>query len=83
MAILRAFIAIELDQSVRAGLDQLQRRLRAEPISGFVRWVAPSSMHLTLKFLGDVDSARVPGSAMRRSCGAFGWRSLTFPTSRT
>jgi RNA 2',3'-cyclic 3'-phosphodiesterase len=60
MSILRAFIAIELDDSVRVGLEQLQRRLRAEPISGFVRWVAPSSMHLTLKFLGDVDSARVP-----------------------
>lgn len=70
MAILRAFIAIELDQSVRAGLDQLQRRLRAEPISGFVRWVAPSSMHLTLKFLGDVDSARVPGvlAALQTAC---------------
>lgn len=60
MAILRAFIAIDIGETARIGLDQVLRRLRAEPISGFVKWVTPNSVHLTLKFLGDVDSERVP-----------------------
>jgi 2'-5' RNA ligase len=70
MAIIRAFIAIELDDTLKTAMDKVQRRLRAEPISGFVRWVAPTSIHLTLKFLGDMESARVPPvlSAMQTAC---------------
>jgi len=60
MATYRTFIAIELDDAVRAAFERVEYRLRAEPISGFVRWVAPDAIHLTLKFLGDMDSARVP-----------------------
>jgi 2'-5' RNA ligase len=70
MAILRAFIAVELDGALHAALDKVQRRLRAEPISGFVRWVAPESIHLTLKFLGEMDAARTPHvlAAMKSAC---------------
>ena len=70
MATVRAFIAIELDDSLKAALEKLQRRLRAEPISGFVRWVEPASIHMTLKFLGDVDSQRMPHvlAAVQAAC---------------
>ncbi|HEY3289401.1 MAG TPA: RNA 2',3'-cyclic phosphodiesterase [Anaerolineae bacterium] len=70
MATYRTFIAIELDDAVRAALAKVQRRLRAEPISGFVRWAAPDGIHLTLKFLGDIDSARVPEvmAAIQAAC---------------
>ena len=70
MAIYRTFIAIELDDAVRAAFERVQYRLRAEPISGFVRWVGPEAIHLTLKFLGDIDSARVPEvlSALQLAC---------------
>ena len=70
MAIYRTFIAIELDDAVRTAFASVQRRLRAEPISGFVRWVDPEAIHLTLKFLGDIDSDRVPEvvAAMEKAC---------------
>jgi 2'-5' RNA ligase len=70
MATLRAFIAINLDDALRGELDRVLRRLRGEPISGFVRWVMPDSVHLTLKFLGDMDSVRTPHvlHAMQTAC---------------
>ena len=73
MATIRAFIAIELDELLRNGLMKVQQRLRSEPISGFVRWVAPNSVHLTLKFLGDMDAARTPLvlAAMQVACADF------------
>lgn len=60
MATIRAFIAIEIGETVRAGLERVLRSLRNEPISGSVKWVTADSIHLTLKFLGDVDAARAP-----------------------
>ena len=49
----RSFIAIELPDEVKAGLTRLQDRLKADKHSS-VKWVNPNSIHLTLKFLGDV-----------------------------
>jgi len=52
-ASIRTFIAIELPENVIAGLDRLQRRLKDSRLS--IRWVRPETVHLTLKFLGDID----------------------------
>ena len=55
---LRLFVACELSDAVRDGLRRIQddlRRLEA----GRLRWARPESIHVTLKFLGDVDEARV------------------------
>jgi 2'-5' RNA ligase len=70
MPTVRAFIAIELDDALKTALEKVQQRLRAEPISGFVRWMEPGGIHLTLKFLGEMDSARVPHvlTAIRSAC---------------
>ena len=54
---LRVFIAIELSEEITAYLARLQSELRKEP---FVKWVDPRGIHLTLKFLGNVASERVP-----------------------
>lgn len=49
----RSFIAISLPEEVKVGLAQLQAQLKSgEPSS--VKWVDPFSVHLTLKFLGNV-----------------------------
>ena len=57
---MRLFVAVDLPPSLRAGLDRLQRRLReGEP--GW-RWVRPASIHLTLRFLGEVDEQRAAAS---------------------
>ena len=54
----RAFIAIELPDELKAGLSQLEAQLKlAKPSS--VKWVDPSGIHLTLKFLGNIAVARV------------------------
>jgi len=50
----RSFIAIELPDELRQGLAQLQDRLKLGKQS-WVKWVDPYSIHLTLKFLGNID----------------------------
>ena len=50
---IRTFIAIELPGDLKARLLQLQTELSMnKPM--FIKWVAPDSIHLTLKFLGDI-----------------------------
>ncbi|MEK7848688.1 MAG: RNA 2',3'-cyclic phosphodiesterase, partial [Chloroflexota bacterium] len=56
---LRLFVAVELPPGVRAALAGLQRELRPRCGAG-VRWVDAKGIHLTLKFLGGVEGARVP-----------------------
>ena len=53
---LRCFIAVELPEEVKAGLSELQAQLK--PGQFPVKWVNPYSIHLTLKFLGNVDADR-------------------------
>lgn len=54
----RAFVAIELDRELQEGLGRVQQRLKRVAGAG-VRWVRPEAIHLTLKFLGDVETARL------------------------
>jgi 2'-5' RNA ligase len=64
---IRAFIAFELPQSVLSSVRSVQDRLRS---FGFqIRWVPPVNIHLTLKFLGDIQTADVEkiGNAVTRS----------------
>lgn len=56
---IRAFLAIELDEPLRRRLAQLQQDLKAQvgrQASTDVRvsWTQPASIHLTVKFLGDM-----------------------------
>ena len=56
---MRLFIAIDVPGAVRDALVGAQQSLR-ERAPPRLRWTRPDAMHLTLKFLGDVDAARVP-----------------------
>jgi 2'-5' RNA ligase len=49
---IRSFIAIDLPQEIRKKLAAIQAQLRQSRAG--VRWVKPSSIHLTLKFLGNI-----------------------------
>jgi RNA 2',3'-cyclic 3'-phosphodiesterase len=55
---MRVFIALNLPSNVRrslaASLEPLRQRLLP------VRWTGEESLHLTLKFLGDIDGTEVP-----------------------
>ncbi len=50
---IRSFIAIELPGELKLELDQLEARLKTGKQS-WVKWVDPNSIHLTLKFLGNI-----------------------------
>ena len=65
---IRVFIALEISTEARQALAQTVRRLRAEIPHG-VRWVDPTGIHLTLKFLGNIDAHLVDAiyDAMRDS----------------
>lgn len=56
---IRSFIAIELPQEIKVELARAQDMLRPQEHPG-VKWVEPESIHLTLKFLGNIPSDRVP-----------------------
>lgn len=54
---LRAFIAVDLSESVRSSLGQVQEVFKRQ---GFrIKWVRPANIHLTLKFLGNIEGADV------------------------
>ncbi len=57
---IRTFIAIELEEAQRSALAQAQARLKGFSAGRLVRWVAPESIHLTIKFLGGVDAGMIP-----------------------
>jgi len=50
---IRSFIAIELPDELKRGLYRLQDQLKTENPPR-VKWVDPNSIHLTLKFLGNI-----------------------------
>jgi 2'-5' RNA ligase len=49
---MRVFIAIDIPNEIRTALKEVQRELR--PLTTSVRWVAAESIHITLKFIGEV-----------------------------
>ncbi len=55
---IRAFIAIELSPEIRSQLGELIQKFKTLHITG-VRWVAVENIHLTLKFLGNTNSANL------------------------
>jgi 2'-5' RNA ligase len=52
---IRSFIAIELPREVKLTLARLENRLKSGSKAP-VKWVDPDIIHLTLKFLGNIDA---------------------------
>jgi 2'-5' RNA ligase len=57
---IRVFIALDISEPARSSLAGVMDRLK-EAIPLGARWVDPHGIHLTLKFLGNIDSARTDG----------------------
>ena len=53
---MRIFTAIEIPGEIKKDICKLQNDLR--DTGADVRWVGPESMHLTLKFLGEIPAAQ-------------------------
>lgn len=74
---IRTFVAVELDEALRAAIgraqaalrDKLDRELRRADPGTRIQWVRPESVHVTLKFLGDIEEDRVAtvGQALERA----------------
>lgn len=58
MELIRSFIAIELPEEIRTELGQVQASLKTKEQT-WMKWVNPDSIHLTLKFLGDIAADKV------------------------
>src|SRR3989304_1939732 len=54
----RSFIAIELPQQVKTCLSDLERELKRGRHSA-IKWVSPEGIHLTLKFMGNVETDKI------------------------
>ncbi len=57
---MRTFIAIELNEEIRLALERIISRV--ERTGADIKWVSPRTMHLTLKFLGEID----PGDGLAK-----------------
>lgn len=55
----RLFIALPVPQVVKQEIQRVQERFRLELPEGCATWTRPDQWHLTLKFLGNVEVARV------------------------
>ncbi len=67
---MRLFVAIELSGDVKKSLIKAQSVLRKR--CDGIRWVSESAMHLTLKFIGDVDDNDVVETTEAVSLGVDG-----------
>ena len=54
---IRAFIAVEINEEIRKTINEMQERLKE--CNCDVKWVKPENIHLTLKFLGDVELDKI------------------------
>ncbi|MBN1818477.1 MAG: RNA 2',3'-cyclic phosphodiesterase [Sedimentisphaerales bacterium] len=59
---MRCFIAVDLDESIRLHLKRIQYTLqeRSGIKTSDAKWVRPDSIHLTIKFLGEVRDSVLP-----------------------
>ena len=74
---MRAFIAMELSDKMRNELHRLQEKLKEE--SRDIKWVKPENIHLTLKFLGEIDDERI--ETVKAALGAISSRNQSFEIS--
>ena len=74
----RAFVAANLDPDLKAVLATVQDRLKAARAD--VGWVRPENLHLTLKFLGQVEQDRMSaiGEAIAAAASGCGPIRLVF-----
>lgn len=56
---MRCFIAVDIDREMLEQVEKLQKNMRSDlgPATEAIKWVQPERMHLTLKFLGEVQDS--------------------------
>lgn len=58
---MRVFIAVDISEQIKEAIGRLQEHLRKKTNigKGQASWVRPDAMHLTLKFLGEIDDKQL------------------------
>ncbi|MET0624396.1 MAG: RNA 2',3'-cyclic phosphodiesterase [Pyrinomonadaceae bacterium] len=70
---LRVFCAVELPEEAREAAAAHAARLRRDFPEARASWARPTSLHITLKFLGEVETARVPAISGAAGAAADGF----------
>lgn len=84
---IRAFLAVELSEDVRARIARIQQDLKSHltpelPRVVRISWVRPVSIHLTVKFLGDIDEQIIEPLRAALAAGLQGQRAILLPLER-
>lgn len=84
---IRAFLAVELSEDVRAQITRVQQDLKSSlarelPRAVRVSWVQPASIHLTIKFLGDIDEQGIEPLREALAAAVHAQRVLAVPLER-
>ena len=58
MVAIRTFIAIKIPEDIQQKLGGVQEKLKQS--GAHVSWVKPDNIHLTLKFLGNIEDQQIP-----------------------
>ena len=68
---IRSFIAVPLAANITGGAIKLIRKL--SELDNGIKWVPINNLHLTLKFLGDVENTEIPAicDVLADICGEF------------
>ncbi len=74
----RTFVALELSPKLKDGILSLIEEMKQRGVRA--SWSRPSTMHLTLKFLGDVEEEAVPGVVRAVRSAAAGVPVFSFVT---
>ena len=58
---MRVFIAVDINQQIKEAISRLQEQLQRKSGvgKGQAIWVKPDAMHLTVKFLGEIDDKQL------------------------
>lgn len=68
---MRSFIALNLEPAVKDPIQKIIQELK--PLTTDIKWAKPHSLHLTLKFLGEISPSHLPRikTAIKQVCSEF------------
>ena len=79
---MRAFLAVPPPPEFHSTLGALQEHLRGLPALADFRWIPAENVHLTLRFLGEIDEAQARAAGDALEAAAAGGSAFDLPLER-